>query len=128
MLYRIIGFPAVASKKNRRRWIRRGRKKFLVPSSEATADESSLHEAAVRSLPAGTIPFPDDDVELTIVYHARSGKVDIGCRSIGPRPKGFTGRRRDAHGMIETIADALQDAFYRNDNQVARLVIERHLD
>lgn len=128
-MVQLNGLPAPASKKNRREWIKRGRKKFLVPSKEAQSDESLIHRIAVAKAGALAGPtFPDQDVELRIVYHARTGTVDVDCEPIRPRPKGFSGRRRDLHGMIETIADALQNAVYTNDNQVARVVIERLLD
>jgi Holliday junction resolvase RusA-like endonuclease len=122
---RLLGVPAVASKKNRREWIVRGGRRFLVPSASASSDETTLHLLAASA--EGAL-IAEDDVELRIVYHARSGTVDLECESIGPRPKGFTGRKRDAHGMIETIADALQGAWFTNDNQIARLTIERRLD
>lgn len=121
---RLSGVPAVASKKNRREWIVRGGRRLLVPSAAAASDEMGLRLLAAR---AGSL-IVDDDVELRIVYHARSGTIDLECESIGPRPKGFTGRKRDAHGMIETIADALQGSWFTNDSQIARLFLERLLD
>lgn len=120
-----------ASKKNRRRWLRRGTRTYLVPSTEAVADEASIHAIARRAAAAAKHPipaYPDEEMELRVVYHARSDTIDVTCTPIGPKPKGFSGRARDLHGMLETLADALQKAIMANDNQIGRIVMERDLD
>jgi hypothetical protein len=111
---------AIASKKNRREWIRRGRKKFLVPSREATADAA---EIALRArVAANGVEFHELDA-LQLSYHhvLATDEVRVRVEKIGELPhRGPRGTKRDVHGMLENIADALQGVLYPNDSAVDR--------
>lgn len=109
---------AIASKKNRRKWIKRGRKKFLVPSDEACADAT---EIALRArVAANGVEFDADDaLELTYEHVLATDHVRVTVRKVGELPtKGRRGTKRDVHGMVETIADALQGVLYPNDSAI----------
>lgn len=71
------------------------------------------------------VPWPSDDVEVQIQLYPRANLMDVTVRRIGPRPKGFSGRRRDLASCLDVTLDAMQGAVYNNDNQVARLIVER---
>ncbi len=108
----------IASKKNRREWIRRGRRKFLVPSSKATAD---AEEIAMRArVAANGVEFhADDALSLTYEHVLDTDEVRIRVEKVGVLPvRGRRGTQRDAHGMLETIADALQDVLYPDDRAI----------
>ena len=71
--------------------------------------------------------FDDDDVAVEIDYHPRNEVVVVRVTSAGPRPKKFTGRKRDLQNLQDGILDALQGVLYANDNQVADLKMRRIL-
>lgn len=109
---------AIASKKNRRKWIKRGHRKFLVPSDEATADAT---EIAMRArVAANGIEFHElDALSLTYEHVIATDEVRVMVSKVGELPKrGVRGTKRDVHGMLETIADALQGVLYANDSAV----------
>lgn len=109
---------AIASKKNRRKWLRRGRRKLLVPSDEARADAT---EIAMRArVAANGVEFHElDALELSYEHVLATDEVRVTVRKVGEMPKrGARGTRRDCHGMLETIADALQDVLYPNDSAI----------
>lgn len=121
-----------AAKKNRPQMIRPGDRKgprvILIPSKEAIADEKRI-KAQVRELlgEPGAPVFGEDDVRVTIRYLAKAGAIEVLAESIGPRPRGFTGRRRDLANIPEALLDALQGVVFKNDNQVADLHIVRDI-
>lgn len=112
-----------ASKKNGRRWLKRGRRKFLMPSDKAIASEAEVAAAASRAT-GGRMPFDElDAVRLDYSHDILTDLVQITVTKIGVLPAKGTakcprGTKRDAHGMLETIADALQGIIYPNDNAV----------
>ena len=111
---------AIASKKNRRVWIKRGRKKFLVPSADATADAT---EIAMRArVAANGIEFHElDALSLSYEHVLATDEVRVRIEKVGELPRnGRRGTKRDVHGMLETIADALQGVVYPNDSAVDR--------
>ncbi len=119
-----IRFPRpVASKKNRRRPIGNGR---TVASREASSDERALRTLALLEMHGqGFQRVESDDVEIVMRHFVEEDEIEIQVRALRPKPKGRSGRRRDLHGMIETVADALQGVAYANDNQVGSVRMER---
>jgi len=45
--------------------------------------------------------------------------------SLGPKPKGKTGRKRDLQNLQEGILDGLQGLAFKDDNQVVMLHMHR---
>lgn len=131
---RVAFHRPVASKKNSKE-LRHGKRPDGTPytytgrSSKAKKDEESLALVALAAARAARWKqLEDEEVELRIVWNVGAG-LELEVRSLGPRPKAKrTGRARDAVGMLETIADALEGVAYRNDRQVARVVLERRVD
>ena len=118
-----------ASKKNRPMIWRpgQGTRPIIVPSKEAQRDEKAIKELTERLAGDAAPIFGDDDVVCSICYRASAGKVDVTFKRLRPRPKGFTGRRRDISNIPDAILDGSQGAIYHNDNQVAELHIWREL-
>jgi len=108
----------VASKKNGRKWKKLGHRVRLVPSDEAHADAA---EVAMRArVAANGLQFhADDALSLTYTHDVNSDAVRIRVEKVGELPaKGKRGTKRDVHGMLETIADALQGALFPNDSAI----------
>lgn len=109
----------VASSKNRRRLFKRGRRVVSLPSAQAVADVGMLRAAAV-AVTNGRMPFDADDA-LMLTYHHELDldEVVVTVAKLGLLPaRGPKGTKRDVHGMLETIADALQGALYPDDRQI----------
>lgn len=110
----------VASLKNRRRIFRGkgGRGLVSLPSKQAEVDTAMIVRAA--QVAAGGRAFgPDDALRLDFSHHLASGVVRVRVEKIGElAARGARGTGRDCHGMVETIADALQDVLYPDDRQV----------
>lgn len=109
-----------ASKKNRRRWVRRGGKSYLIPSADAVRSANDLAASARAALAGRGMPFgPDDALHIDWSHDVASDAVTIRVTKVGVFPtRGKRGTRRDMQGMIETIADALQGVLYPNDSQL----------
>lgn len=123
----------VASKKNskERKFRRRAdgtQYSYTGRSKKAQKDEETLQLVALAAARAQDWKLlEEDEVELVVVWNVEGG-LTLEVRSIGPKPKApRTGRSRDLVGMLETIADALQRVAYRDDAQIARVVLERHI-
>lgn len=128
-----------AALKNRPRLGRIRRRGRLVanirPSKEAEIDKRELRALLRREIGGAGIREPmlgDRDVAVSIVHRVREGLVDVTVEDRGPRPKGFTGRKRDLHNIAELVLDAMQEdrrrmygGLYRNDNQVVELTMRR---
>lgn len=112
-----------ASKKNGRQWKKFGRRKFLLPSDKAIASEADVADAA-RRVAGGTMPFDRcDAIRLDYTHDIETDAVQIVVTKIGVLPEKSTrrqlrGTKRDVHGMLETIADALQGVLYPDDDAV----------
>lgn len=112
-----------ASKKNGKRWLKRGRKMTLVPSVKAVRSERDLAIAArlaIARIGDAVMPFDHEDaIRLDVIHDIGTDMVHVRVSKIGELPaKGKRGTKRDSHGMIETIADALQGVVYPDDRQV----------
>lgn len=119
----------VASKKNGRRWLQRGGRQFLVPSTRAVSDEASIRAMAREAMKrAGLGCLPSDaTIGIEIEHDVEADLVHVRVARIGSLPPGRErkGTKRDVHGMVETIADALSGVVYPDDRQVDRVTVER---
>lgn len=119
-----------ASLKNGRKFMAVGAKRRVisVPSDQAVADKAMLRFLAARACAAAGLPaneaFGADDCEVRVTWHSFSGRCEVEVSSMGPPPKGKTGRTRDLQNLIEALCDALNDVVWRDDRQVARVVME----
>ena len=124
--------PVPASTKNSRRLIRRGRRVTSLPSKRAEVSMKQIRAAAIEALeqwqeyaaPGETL-FGDDDIGVVIRHRVPDDTVVVEVWSLGPRPKGKTGRKRDLQNLQEGILDCLQGLAYKDDNQVAMLHMHR---
>lgn len=116
----------VASKKNGRRPWKRGNRVFLIPSAKAVADEQMVADAA-RAACGGVMPFgPDDALRIDYSHDVKTDLVHVRVTKVGVLPaKGPRGTKRDVFGMLETIADGMQDVLYPNDSAVDAGSFER---
>lgn len=116
------------SSKNRREIIRVAGKPRLVLSKEAERDIKALRAIAAlewnRRVPRGQkTVFDGRDVAVTIRAHKRDKWIEIEVTDLGPRRLSL-GQRRDLHGMVETIMDAIEGVAFSDDAQVSRLDME----
>ncbi len=127
MKFRLEHVPAPPSKKNRQLVMRRrdGRR-FIRADDSTVAAEQTIAMLARAEVGSGVL-WPSEDVRVEITHHARNKTCTIEVEAIGPRPKGFTGRKRDISNLSECILDALQRVVFANDNQVCELVIRRDI-
>ena len=69
--------------------------------------------------------WPDDEVSIEVVRDVARGECTITFSSLGPRPKGRTGRDRDTQNLLDSVCDAAQGIVYANDNQIADARVRR---
>lgn len=128
--------PPPDSKKNSREILRFGatcprchQKPYVKqrPSRIALAQEERLREYLTHELWGDVPRFADHDVGVVIAHHARSDLLEVSVEDLGPRPKGFTGRKRDLANLLEVLLDAMQGPLYANDNQVTEIEMRRTL-
>jgi Holliday junction resolvase RusA-like endonuclease len=124
--------PVPASTKNSRRLIRRGRGITSLPSKKAVVSMRQIRAAALEAAKDheraedGTV-FGDQDIGVTIKHRVPDDTATVEVWSLGPRPKGKTGRKRDLQNLQEGILDGLQGLAYIDDNQVTMLHMTREL-
>lgn len=109
----------VASSKNRKRiFARPGKRAIVLPSKQARDDIAeirALAAAAARGMQFG----PDDALRIDYVHDIGDDSLTVTVTKIGTLPtKGKRGTKRDVHGMLETVADAMQGVLYANDSAV----------
>jgi len=111
----------VASSKNRRRtfYNRKAGRVVSLPSEQATLDIALLKQLA-REAMAGKLPFGENDLlRLEVEHECVSDTLVVRVKRIGEIVgNGVRYTRRDCHGMIETIADALQGVAYDDDRMI----------
>ncbi len=113
----------VASSKNRRRLFARGKRVMSIPSAQAVDDAAMIRTMATMY---HDIEFDADDaLSLTIEHRLASDSVRVVVEKIGELPARNRGTKRDAHGMIETIADALQGVLYPDDRNIDATTVRR---
>ena len=120
-----ITVPIPASKKNRRILNTKGKHPILLPSPDAKQSEKEIRDAWIEAVGRLAPVWDSEEIAVSVTYAVKTQKVTIDVEPLAPRPKGVTGRRRDLHGMIETVCDALEGLAYKNDNQVAVVVMRR---
>ena len=74
---------------------------------------------------AGAPFFEDDELAVDVKVDPKRKRTRITIVSLGPRPKGTTGRQRDGDNLITTIQDALNGVAWTDDCQVRRSRCER---
>lgn len=118
----------IASKKNGRRMVKRGHRKILVDGKAATVSSNEIRRAAREAIKAGGPVFDADDLlNITYRHNLRTGEVDVSVRKVGDISSvGNAGLERDVHGMLETLADAMQGIVFPNDKQVDGGMFYRH--
>lgn len=128
--------PAPDSKKNRGRVVAWGKPCPVCrqrphhgfrPSGVALAQEERLRDYLVGELWGDCPRFSDHDVRVVVGYHARGDICEVRVEDLGPRRKGFSGRKRDLANLLEVLLDAMQGPLYANDNQVAEIEMRRLL-
>lgn len=108
----------VASLKNRKRIFGSGARKIILPSKQAVADTAEIKRVA-EAASGGRMFHPDDSLRIEYEHDLRTDEVLVRVTKVGELPtKGKRGTKRDVHGMLETIADALQGVLYPNDSAI----------
>lgn len=118
--------PTPDCKKNNMQVIRIGGFSRLKPKKHIVQQEEAIKLHLMSVLPVYP-HFADRDVAVHIIHYARSDELEVCVIDRGPRPKGFTGRRRDLHNTTDVLMDAMQGAVFANDNQVVELRMVRRL-
>lgn len=128
--------PVPASTKNSRRILRHGRRTIVAKSAAAMASIRQIKRAAADALHQRGLRPPsdiiegksllgDDDIAVDITHLVTEDRVHVVVKSVGQRPKGKTGRKRDLQNLQEGILDALQGILFDNDNQIVELRMRR---
>lgn len=98
----------------------------MFEPKKAARSQRALEWAIRAQLRGVDVLFPSESVDLRVFTDKSSGHTRIEVVPLGPRPKKFTGRKRDIQNELQTICDALEEAgVVRNDNQIGRIVMER---
>lgn len=101
---------------------------FNRPNDDVTRDSDAIAHEACHQIDAFDRPaFPSEDLRVTVIVNARSNTMAVEVEAIRERPKGFAGRKRDLHGHLETLFDAIEGIVYQNDNQVAEIHVYRNI-
>ena len=114
-----------ASKKNRRIIKTTGKHPLSLPSKEARDSEQEIRNAFTAATKRLDVIWPDQDIAIDVTFFVKENVYEIAVQALGPKPKGKTGRRRDLHGALETICDALNEIAYTDDRQVAFIKMRR---
>lgn len=139
-----VGYPPVleirlprpiASIKNRRvlgtkAAIRAGKVRRVPFSRKSDAQKTDMqmvrNYARIELARRGVTPFgPDDAILLDIRHMIEADELVVRAMRCGTLPTKRRGTKRDVHGMIETIADALQGVWYDDDRQIDHAVQRR---
>jgi Holliday junction resolvase RusA-like endonuclease len=109
-----------ASSKNRRRIFARGNRVVSLPSKDAEASAKAIRAAAKAAIGDEPMPFgAEDALRIDLEHDVATDRVLVRVLRIGSIPtRGKKGTKRDVHGMIETVADALQGVLFPDDRQV----------
>jgi hypothetical protein len=114
--FRVTVSGKIASKKNSRRWLRRGKRRFLLPSPKSQNSAIALRLAWRE---AGGPMFDKGDIlSLTCTYSPAADATTIVVAKVGELRVGEKHPKSDTHGMVEGIADALEGEAYPNDRQI----------
>ena len=124
----------LASKKNGKivRRDRNGRVLGLIENARVRAAEDSLVQQLMTvtvlhklDMRAGAV-FDGDSLDLVVTIDKDTDTTYVEIQSLGPRPKGKTGRKRDKQNELTLVCDALEKArIVSNDNQFASITVKR---
>ena len=128
----VFKIPVPASPKNSRIIVRGRGRPTSLPSKAARKSVEQIRAAAFRALDSypeldGAL-FADHDVGVEITHHVEDDTCTVKVWSLGPRPKGKTGRKRDLQNLQEGILDTLQGIAFNHDNQVCLLQMKRVIE
>lgn len=124
----VLPLPPSSKNARRARLLPNGRIIQFRPRDIVTATEQIQTIALQAMREAGATLIEDDDVHMSLIYEVERNCVRVEVNAGPPRPKGRTGRKRDAVNLPELICDALQGIAYTNDRQIARLFVLRVYD
>lgn len=122
-----LEIPWIPNSSKNRKVIRRDRnsgKRFIGTRSDVEGEMASIAELAQYALKRGSF-FDDDELLFKVGIDVPRKRTLVLVESLGPRPKGKTGRVRDCDNVATTIQDALNEVVYRDDSQIRRLICER---
>lgn len=90
-----------------------------LPSQQAVADTALIRHLATQAT-GGVMPFDAlDALRLEYDHEIAADELVVRVTKVGLLPtRGRKGTQRDLHGMLETIADALEGVVYPNDRQL----------
>ena len=133
----VFSIPVPASTKNSRILVRGRGRPMSLPSKAARRSVEQIRAAVIRvveeGLAAGLLEargptlFGDDEIAVDVTHNVQDDTVSVKVWSIGPKPKGKTGRKRDLQNLQEGILDTLQGILYSNDSQVSWLQMTRSI-
>jgi len=100
-----------------------------LPGKRALRSAEEIRGAAYEALAAqrsfsGSY-FGDDNIAVSIEHNVAADTVTVEVWSVGPKPKGKTGRGRDVDNFASTILDALNGLAYDDDRGVSSLQVKR---
>lgn len=96
------------------------------PSKQAVASAKLVRAAAAQAMAETQHPgFGDDNVGVAFQHDVREEQLRVWIWSLGPRPAGKTGRKRDLQNLQEVVLDAAQGVVFDDDNQVDWLLMQR---
>lgn len=113
------------SKKNRGQIVRFDNRVSYRPNPVALEQEQAIRDYLELRLGSERPHFDNHDVRVSVDYLPRSDELDVLVEDVRPKPKGFTGRKRDLANLIEVLLDAMQGPVFANDNQVAEIWMAR---
>lgn len=124
-----VRWPGIArSAKNSRVWRRRGGRNLLCRSDEAEADLNAIRTLVAlawnRKVPAGQKSvLSGRDVGVRVRIDKRRKITDLEVYDMGPRQLS-AGQRRDLHGSLELLMDAIEGVAFDDDAQVAHIEMD----
>jgi Holliday junction resolvase RusA-like endonuclease len=119
--------PALRSKKNRRITFIRNGKVIQMPDPKILKEQRDMRDQLSLEYRGKVAHFADNEVAVHVKYYPRTLETEVCISDMGPRPKKYSGRRRDLQNVLEALLDALQGPILINDNQVSRITVERCL-
>lgn len=119
--------PTPATGKNRRQLVYFGSRPAFIKSKEARTTEKQVRARILYAVQGCALPLfdDDDDVAVTVRHHVQRQLCEVIVERIGRKPDVPYWRQRDVGNLPDVVLDAMQRVAFRNDNQVARLTVER---
>lgn len=125
-------FPLVAASAKNRTQIRRpkgGGKPWIAKSDKAEKHQDAMRLLAQsqlrRALRVGRTLFGRNYFAAEITVDGERGRMRVRLHDLGPQPaRGRCLTRRDVHGVVESVMDALQGVVFDDDRQARRVSVE----